>query len=142
MNAQIPPTFDARSRPDVLSRAECIRLLPTVPVGRLVFVHDGEPRAYPMNFTAEGPHIWLRGDTGGAAADIAPDAPVAFEVDSYDAWQQTGWSVLVTGRLRWLAEQPDGRPPMWTPWAPGRRSRVGRLDGSRISGRRISVPAR
>lgn len=141
MNARIPPPFDARGRPDVLSRAECIRLLPTVPVGRLVFVHEGEPRAYPMNFAAEGPRIWLRSDTVGAAADIAPDAPVAFEVDSYDAWLHTGWSVLISGRLRWFAEEPDALVATRMPWAPGPRTRVGCLDGQRISGRRISLPA-
>ena len=35
----------------MLSRRECLELLPTVPIGRLVFDWDGYPQAYPVNFT-------------------------------------------------------------------------------------------
>lgn len=141
MSNQSPPGFPWRSRPDVLSRSTCLRLLPTVPIGRLIFVHAGTPRAYPMNFTAEGPIVWLRSDTVGAAASISPDQTVAFEADTYDAWLCTGWSVLITGSLRWLDDEACRHPGPARPWAPGPRTRIGRLEGRHVSGRRISHPA-
>jgi nitroimidazol reductase NimA-like FMN-containing flavoprotein (pyridoxamine 5'-phosphate oxidase superfamily) len=90
----------------VLSREECLSLLATMPVGRLVFTDRALPAVVPVNFVLSGKHIVLRtGATSSLAAGVRGSV-VAFEVDRIDPAGHRGWSVTVVGRAEHVTD-PD-----------------------------------
>src|SRR4051794_38493301 len=105
---------------DQLSREECLRLLETVSVGRVVFSDSALPAAQPVNFVTleDGIVFGLRRNSPVAAA--AEGDVVGFEADACDEAHQTAWTVLV---VRHVEETTDpeslgarARRGTW-PWA-------------------------
>lgn len=131
------------SKPDgveALSPAECLRLLATQPVGRLVLHEGGLPAVRLVNFVVEDGGVLFR-TAGGQTYETARRGDVvAFEADEYDADRHLGWTVTAVGHV-WPvtdAEELDrlGRLPL-RPWAAGVRPNLVRLDIETISGRRL-----
>jgi uncharacterized protein len=60
-----------------LSRAECLRLLATVPIGRLSYTRQALPAVEPVNFALDDGAIVIRTDTGGKLAAASRGAVVA-----------------------------------------------------------------
>jgi uncharacterized protein len=123
-----------------LDRQECLSLLPTVPIGRLVFTVRALPAVIPVNFALDGNEIVVRTARGSSLAAAVRGAVVAFEVDEYDAQTCTGWSVTVTGRAR---EEDDpvqlerlARLPL-VPWAGGQREHFILVPVELVTGRRV-----
>jgi nitroimidazol reductase NimA-like FMN-containing flavoprotein (pyridoxamine 5'-phosphate oxidase superfamily) len=81
----------------VLDLDECMRRLRQVVVGRLVFMHDGEPVVLPVNHGVDGNDIVFRTTWGSKLQHAQHAELVAFEVDDFDERSRRGWSVLVTG---------------------------------------------
>jgi len=81
-----------------LRRAECLRLLASVPVGRLIFTVNALPTVRPMNFVLVDGLIVLRTTAQSTATRKIDHAIVAFEADELDVANCSGWSVIVTGR--------------------------------------------
>lgn len=80
-----------------LPRSLSLRLLGSVPMGRIVFTMDALPAIRPIN------HVVVDGDVvmcchDGAALLHAIGQVVAFEADQIDPETRTGWSVIVTGK--------------------------------------------
>lgn len=48
-----------------VDRVECLRLLRTVSVGRIVFTEHALPAIQPVNFTVEGGEVFIRTSGGG-----------------------------------------------------------------------------
>lgn len=121
-----------------LDRAESLRLLGAKKVGRLAFVHDGEPLIMPMNFTVADERIVFRTLAHGAAAR-ALDTTVAFEVDDIDDFLEAGWSVVVTGTATLLTEEELSRlrETAPEPWAEGPRTLFVAISTERVSGRQL-----
>lgn len=124
---------------EVLSRQECLALLTTAPVGRIVFTDRALPAIQPVNFVVDDGHIVIRTAAGSKLA-ITRSTVVAFEVDGYDAKARTGWYVTVTGHAH-SVDDPDEiarmtRLPLHA-WAPGRRDHFIRVHLELVSGRRI-----
>jgi nitroimidazol reductase NimA-like FMN-containing flavoprotein (pyridoxamine 5'-phosphate oxidase superfamily) len=69
----------------VLSRDECLSLLASMPVGRLVFTDRALPAIVPVNFVLSGGHIVLRTGATSSLAAAVRGSVVAFEVDCIDA---------------------------------------------------------
>jgi nitroimidazol reductase NimA-like FMN-containing flavoprotein (pyridoxamine 5'-phosphate oxidase superfamily) len=123
-----------------LDRGECLRLLRTVPVGRVVFSQDALPAIQPVNFTLDGNHIIFRTSGGGKLAAALAGCVVAFEADEIDTTTHNGWSVVVVGHASLIRDidrlvalaGPDSRP-----WAPGRTDHVIQIKAERVTGRRI-----
>ncbi|MEU6864431.1 pyridoxamine 5'-phosphate oxidase family protein [Streptomyces sp. NPDC046876] len=85
-----------------LEREEALRLLGTVPLGRVVFTRHALPAVRPVNHLLDGGDILLRVHDGGALAALAAPAEasgtvVAYEADDIDPRTRLGWSVVVTG---------------------------------------------
>ena len=80
-----------------LSRDECLRLMGSVPVGRIVYTRQALPAVELVNFALDGGGIVIRTDAGGKLAAATRGAVVAFEADSVDVAGQAGWSVTVVG---------------------------------------------
>lgn len=129
---------------EMLPLADCLRLLTTVPVGRLGFDVDGEVVILPVNHAVDGDTVVFRAAAGSKLSAAEGQRTVVFEADDYDARTRTGWSVLVNGRAETIYDETEiqalGRLEL-APWpdAVDRPSWV-RIRPSSVTGRRI--PAR
>jgi nitroimidazol reductase NimA-like FMN-containing flavoprotein (pyridoxamine 5'-phosphate oxidase superfamily) len=84
-----------------LSRAESLRLLASVPLGRVVFTDRALPAIRPVNHLVDGERVIVRSHTGAAILCAAErGVVVAYEADAIDAEFRLGWSVVVTGVAR------------------------------------------
>jgi nitroimidazol reductase NimA-like FMN-containing flavoprotein (pyridoxamine 5'-phosphate oxidase superfamily) len=126
----------------VLTREQCICLLPTVPIGRLFYTVRALPAVAPVNFVLDGHDIVIRVGYGSSLAAAIRGSIVAFEVDEFDFDLRTGWSVTVTGPAR---EELDDRElsrlrglPL-QPWAEGPRDHVIRIPLEIVNGRRLTA---
>ena len=126
-----------------LSRRESLRLLGTVPVGRLIFTVNALPTVRLMNFAVVDDLIVLRTAAGSTVARKVNDMIVAFEADEFDAAARSGWSVTVTGRAA-LVAGPEVVARYWTvplmPWAPGVRDQFVTISTELIEGQRVRRP--
>jgi nitroimidazol reductase NimA-like FMN-containing flavoprotein (pyridoxamine 5'-phosphate oxidase superfamily) len=128
---------------EVLSEAECRRLLAEQEVGRVAFVDRDFPVVLPVNYVLDGNSIAIHTDVG-SKFDRIPLHRVAFEVDGIERWNQSGWSVLVQGFGQDVSDAigtryEDLRRRGLTTWLPGERSQWVTIDIRRISGRRIAT---
>jgi len=83
-------------------RAEAMRLLASVPYGRVVFTRDALPAIRPVNHLVDNGRVILRTRVTAAISSVLRSVPspavvVAYEADELDAERQSGWSVVVTG---------------------------------------------
>ena len=125
-----------------LSRAECMRLMGSVPVGRIVYTRQALPAVELVNFALADGDIVIAADSGGKLAAATGGAVVAFEADSMDAAAQAGWSVTVVGYSRAVTGSEEVRRLNrieLVPWAPGGRDHFLRISPSIVNGRRLSA---
>jgi uncharacterized protein len=83
---------------ETLSFDACLRLLASVPLGRVGFYADGELVILPVNHAMDGQDVIFRTAPGSKLTAAEEQELVAFEADDYDRQTRSGWSVLVTGR--------------------------------------------
>ncbi|MTD58804.1 pyridoxamine 5'-phosphate oxidase family protein [Amycolatopsis pithecellobii] len=122
-----------------LTPQECVRLLPTQPIGRLAFSEHALPTVRPVNFFLDNDDIIVRTSQSGSMSRLSGEV-VAFEVDSVDAATHTGWSVVVIGRIATITDIDELvrlAGPAHRPWAGGERARFLRLPIEMISGRTL-----
>jgi uncharacterized protein len=126
---------------EILDRSESLRLLDSVPVGRVAFTTDALPSVQPVTFVLHDHQVVFRTRPGSKLDAALRNAIVAFEVDEYDIQTRTGWSVTVVGpaavvtdgtRLEELARLP------FQPWVPGRRELFVTISIEIVHGRRIA----
>src|SRR4051812_39546639 len=84
---------------DVLDDAECLRLLAAEAVGRLAFTSAALPVVVPLNFTLCGRTVVFATEPGLELHAAGTGAVACLEIDGFDHWTHSGWSVLATGRL-------------------------------------------
>jgi uncharacterized protein len=137
------PEADVAVRLQHLDRAECVRLLGSVSVGRLGLLVDGRPEILPVTYAVDGETVVFRTAEGTVLTQAAMQV-VAFEADQIDEATHTGWSVLVQGVAQDVSDALDTRSERLralalVTWAPGRRHRWFRLDAHRLTGRRLLV---
>lgn len=82
---------------EVLSREECLGLLASVRIGRIVFTDRALPAVQPVVFAVHAGDVVLRLPEGSPAL-AATDAIVAFEADNVAHDLREGWTVTVIGR--------------------------------------------
>jgi uncharacterized protein len=125
---------------EILDEDECLRLLPTVPLGRVALSIGALPCIFPVNFAFIDGVIVFRTGSGTKLRAALDHAVVAFEVDAVDPIYHNGWSVQVVG----VAEEFADGETDWTrripvaPWAPGPRTHFVRIHPEFVSGRRIA----
>lgn len=125
-----------------LPRAESMRLLASVPLGRVVFTHQALPAIRPVNHLVDGGEIIIRSHPGAAvvsAAEHADGVVVAYEADAFDHATRTGWSVIVTGIAR-LIHDPGaviGYERALRPWVAGDMSQLIRIHPEIVTGYRF-----
>jgi uncharacterized protein len=91
----------------VLGFDECIERLRRTPVGRVSFVHDGEPVIFPVNHGVDGSAVVFRTQQGSKMDVAVAAGVVAYEIDDYDSRAGTGWSVLVKGSAEVVYDAAD-----------------------------------
>ncbi|HET9972139.1 MAG TPA: pyridoxamine 5'-phosphate oxidase family protein [Streptosporangiaceae bacterium] len=94
---------------EILPYDECLRLLGTVPVGRISFLADGEIVVLPVNYIMDGQDPVFSTARGSKLSAAEGQDIVAFEADEYDATTKSGWSVLVNGRAFAVYEDTEIR---------------------------------
>jgi nitroimidazol reductase NimA-like FMN-containing flavoprotein (pyridoxamine 5'-phosphate oxidase superfamily) len=92
---------------EVLPFDSCLSLLAAVPVGRVGFVSGGEVVVLPVNFVVDGQDVVFRTASGSKLAAAEDSIAAAFEADNYDDITQSGWSVLVNGRLEVVEDDAE-----------------------------------
>jgi hypothetical protein len=100
----------ALRRLEALPRAESLRLLSTVSLGRLVFTHLALPAIRPVNHAVAGEQVIIRAYLGTAISAAVGDRSgtvVAYEADLIDPETHLGWSVIIVGRAARLTDQAE-----------------------------------
>jgi uncharacterized protein len=125
---------------DVLTDDECFRLLPTMPVGRIVFVDRALPAVQPVNFAVHDRSVVIRTGARSRLAMAANGTVVAFEIDEFgQEGVRTGWSVVAVGKAFQVTDSTElaaVRQLGLQPWAGGVKEFYLRVDIEIISGRR------
>jgi hypothetical protein len=125
-----------------LSRGECMRLVGSVPLGRIVYTRQALPAVELVNFALAEGDIVIRTDSGGKLAAATRGAVVAFEADSVDAAAHAGWSVTIVGCSRAVTDSEEIRRLQQIglePWAPEERDHFILISPSIVNGRRIGA---
>jgi len=135
--ADSPPAHGELTR---LDRAESLRLLASVPVGRLIFTVDALPVVRPMNFAVADGLIVMRTAASTTAARKIHHTIVTFEADELDPATSSGWSVTVTGRATLITDPAaiaryQAMPLV--PWAPGVRDQFVTITTELVEGLRV-----
>lgn len=133
---------DDHSGIEIIDRAECVRLLGEEVVGRLGFVHRGQPEVLPVNYVLDGDTVVFRTAEGTKLQGVAR-SPVVFEIDRVDRLTRSGWSVIIHGMaeevtsLDSVALQERVNALAVDPWAPGEKAHLIRVVARTITGRRV-----
>jgi nitroimidazol reductase NimA-like FMN-containing flavoprotein (pyridoxamine 5'-phosphate oxidase superfamily) len=122
-----------------LSREQAMRLLRSVPMGRIVFTHHAMPAIRPVNHIVdqEG-RIIIRSHEGAAivtVADTSRGTVVSYEADQIDTGARAGWSVVATG-LAWVVDNPKEAAAyreMLRPWVTGELDYIIRIEPTIIT---------
>lgn len=128
-----------------LSKDECLHLMASVSIGRIVFTRQALPAVELVNFALDRGDIVIRTDGDGKLAAAIREAVVAFEADCVDPAKLSGWSVTAIGQSREVSEPGETdrlRRMSLNSWAPGERAQFARISPVILDGRRLDAPAR
>ncbi|MFJ1967116.1 pyridoxamine 5'-phosphate oxidase family protein [Streptomyces sp. NPDC087903] len=119
-----------------LDRQECVRLLGTVPVGRIVHTRHALPAVLPVQFCLDGDGaILLRTSATSELVGAIDGTVVAFEAD---AAAHCGWSVVVTGTAALVTDPVEHTRLLRAgprSWVPAPREVFVRIDPELVTGR-------
>jgi nitroimidazol reductase NimA-like FMN-containing flavoprotein (pyridoxamine 5'-phosphate oxidase superfamily) len=125
-----------------LTMDQCWVLLDTETVGRVALIVDSHPEIFPVNFVLERRAIVFRTSGGTKLWGAITAKPVAFEIDGYDAHDETAWSVMARGEAE-LIESQDEKDAvdalLLEPWQPGEKAYYVRVAPKALTGRRFKV---
>jgi hypothetical protein len=90
---------DEPRRMEDLDPWESMRLLGSVPLGRIVFTARALPAIHPARHIVDDHHVILRADSGVTIMSAVESAGtvVAYQADAIDVADYLGWSVTVVG---------------------------------------------
>ena len=129
-----------RNGMEVLERDRCLELVRGATLGRLAIHAGALPAIVPVNFALLDHAVVIRTGAGSKLQQAIDDAVVAFEVDEYDPFRHTGWSVNVVGIAREIVDPRELYAVRHVPlahWAPAPADHYVAISLDVISGRRI-----
>lgn len=124
---------------ETLTEQECLGLLLTVPLGRIVFTDRALPAILPAYFVVDDRSVVVRTGLNSRLA-AAHGTVVAFEADQCDPPSRTGWYVTLTGHAEVVEDSQEterlaaGQLPAWIPSS---TDCFVRIYGELINGRRV-----
>jgi hypothetical protein len=123
-----------------LSRHECLTLMASVLVGRIIYTRRALPAVELVNFALDHGDIVIRTDSSGKLAAATRSAVVAFETDQVDLAGQAGWSVTAIGPSTEVTD-PGELARLRTiglrSWASGERDHFIRISPVMLNGRHL-----
>ncbi len=125
---------------EILSPDECMRLMGSVPVGRIVYTRQALPAVELVNFALVDGDIVIRTNAEGKLAAATRGAVVAFEADVVDIDGDADWSVTIVGQARAVSDAEEiGRLERvaLTSWVPGQSGHFIRIWPAIVNGRRV-----
>jgi uncharacterized protein len=125
-----------------LTREECLRLMASVAVGRVVYTRRALPAVEPVHFFMDRGDIVIGADPDGELADATHQAVVAFETDDATCVPGLGWRVTAIGHAGNVTEPGEvtrlaAAPARPVHIQPG-RDRLIRITPSILDGRRLA----
>ncbi len=123
-----------------LTRYESLRLLASVPLGRIIFTRRALPAVELIHFAVDNGDIVIRADPGDPLVTDIRDTVVAFEADSLDVAHQAGWSVSIIGRSRVVTDpgEIDRLQKIGLrSWGAGEAAHFIRISPELLNGRRL-----
>jgi hypothetical protein len=114
------------TRPETMPRDECLRLLATTGIGRIIYTRHALPAVELVTFTLDSGDIVARTVLESLGAAVR-DSVVAFEADDVDP-HGSGWAVTVIGTARCYS-------------SPGGYEHVIRIRPEIVTGLHFAVPA-
>jgi uncharacterized protein len=125
---------------EVLDRDDCLTLMRSVALGRVVFTDRALPAIQPVHFLLDGDDVIITMPPDSKLVSAARGAVVAFETDDFDPGTRCGWSVTAIGEARVVRVAAEierlSRLPLRS-WAPVGLSCFVRIRAEYVSGRRI-----
>jgi Pyridoxamine 5'-phosphate oxidase len=143
--------IEARQLQEV-SQQESMRLLASVPVGRVVFTHHALPAIRPVNhlvvndkiiiMASLGSAISMRAGSDGAAGSHG-GIVVAYEADAIDPDTHLGWSVVVIGKACLVLDEVEiaGYREVLRPWVAGKVDDVIAIRAELVTGYQLVAAA-
>ncbi|MET9895322.1 pyridoxamine 5'-phosphate oxidase family protein [Streptomyces sp. NPDC006465] len=124
-----------------LDRQECLALLVTVPVGRIVYTRQALPAVLPVTFRLDRDGAVVVRTSASSELAIAIDgAVVAFEADEVDAVAHSGWSVVAMGLATVVTDAVEHARLLRTgprSWAPAPQEVFVRIAQELVTGREL-----
>ena len=122
-----------------MTAGESLNLMGSMSVGRVAFVDEDGPVVLPVNYVLDSDTVLFRTSPANTIGRHLDSATVAFEVDDFDDYTQSGWSVLVRGIATFVPydERARDHAPLPYPWADGSRPLVVRVTPLSMTGRRL-----
>ncbi len=122
-----------------LGREDCLELLATATIGRVVLSVRCIPVAVPVNLSVIDGDALFTTDVGSKLRAAILGQVISVEADEVDEVDHTGWSVLLTGVAQIVSdpETIERTRLSHRPWAPGAHPFVVRVPSTVISGRRL-----
>ncbi|MEU7816968.1 pyridoxamine 5'-phosphate oxidase family protein [Pseudonocardia sp. NPDC049154] len=101
-----------------LDRAECLTLLASEGVGRVVVTQKSLPAAHPVHYVLDGEEVVFRTPRGSTLAAAVLHAVVAFQADDVDLEGRSGWTVYGIGEAYEVVEpgRLDALQRALSPW--------------------------
>lgn len=122
-----------------MTREECLELVASLRVGRVAYADDEGPVVLPVNHVLDGESVLFRVSPNSEFAKHLGDGqPASFQVDDFEDFNMSGWSVLIRGTTQLVAEDEPHADA--NPWAEGDRTLNVRIVPTSVSGRRL-LPA-
>ena len=130
------------TRMQAIATASCRDLLARHSYGRIAWQAAHGLQILPVSYAWHDESIVFRTSPEGSLSELVRPCPVVFEVDELDEARRSGWSVVVHGRARAVAD-PARLAHLWTidgavPWAGGLRNLFIAINPDRITGRKIT----
>ncbi|MGD0374996.1 MAG: pyridoxamine 5'-phosphate oxidase family protein [Streptosporangiaceae bacterium] len=122
-----------------LTQAESLRLLSSVPFGRVVFTYHALPAIRPVNHLVVDNAIIIIASLGTAISAHAGSeggTVVAYEADVIDPDTHLGWSVVVIGKAGRVVDESQiaGYRKALRPWVSGRMDDVIAIRADLVTG--------
>lgn len=147
MTAGEAPSLPPGARRSIeLDRDEALRLLGSVPFGRIVFTRHALPTVRPVNHVLDGGDIVIRTHDGAALTARAQKADgagvvVAYEADVIDPDTHLGWSVVATGYARLVTDPAElaRYQELLVPWTGHTMDHAVRISPDLVTGVRLTA---
>ncbi|GAA5149864.1 pyridoxamine 5'-phosphate oxidase family protein [Pseudonocardia eucalypti] len=136
------PAGDQTRRMWRLERAESLRLLGGVGLGRVVFTEKAMPAIRPVNHLLDDGGVIIRTHLGAAVLSRLGEV-VAYQADHIDPDTHTGWSVVVTGVARPVTDPEliSRYEHLLQPWISGHQmDQVIRIEPQIVTGYALTGP--